>query len=56
MLRLNFRKLIYVVGFPLMAVGFLILGSDVGFRTTGVVSHASGVNFTAGEVVYIAGY
>ena len=55
-LRLNFRKLIYVVGFPLMAVGFLILGSDVGFRTTGVVSHASGVNFTAGEVVYIAGY
>lgn len=55
-LRLNFRKLIYVVGFPLMAVGFLILASDTGFRLTEVVSHASGVNFTAGEVVYIAGY
>lgn len=55
-LRLNFRKLIYVVGFPLMALGFLILSSDTGFRMTGVVSHASGVNFAAGEVVYIAGY
>ena len=55
-LRLNFRKLIYVVGFPLMAIGFLILASDTGFRLTEVVSHASGVNFTAGEVVYIAGY
>ncbi len=55
-LRLNFRKLIYVVGFPLMAIGFLILSTDTGFRTTGIASHASGVNFTAGEVVYIAGY
>ena len=55
-LRLNFRKLIYVVGFPLMTLGFLILSTDTGFRTAGIVSHASGVNFTAGEVVYIAGY
>lgn len=55
-LRLNFRKLIYVVGFPLMALGFLILASDTGFKMTETVSHASGVNFTAGEVVYIAGY
>ncbi len=55
-LRLNFRKLIYVVGFPLMALGFLVLTADAGLREPGVASHASGVNFTMGEVVYLAGY
>lgn len=55
-LRLNFRKLIYVVGFPLMALGFLVLTADSGLRSPGEVSHASGVNFTMGEVVYVAGY
>lgn len=55
-LRLNFRKLIYVVGFPLMALGFLVLTADAGLRTPGATSPASGVNFTMGEVVYVAGY
>lgn len=55
-LRLNFRRLIYVVGFPLMALGFLIIAADAGLRAPGASIHASGVNFTAGEVVYVAGY
>lgn len=55
-LRLNFRKLIFTVGFPLMALGFLLLSSDAGFRVADASSHASGVNFTGGEVVCIAGY
>lgn len=55
-LRLNFRKLLYVVGFPLMALGFLIIGSDAGLRVAKGVNHASGLNFVYGEVIYVSGY
>lgn len=55
-LSLNFRKLIYVVGFPLMALGFLIISFDPGLKLAQAASHASGANFTAGEIVYMTGF
>lgn len=55
-LRLNFRKLLYVVGFPLAALGFLIIGFDDGLKGAASVSHASGLNFVYGEIVFVAGY
>ena len=55
-LHLNFRKLLYVVGFPLMALGFLVIGSDAGLRVADGISHASGLNFVYGEVIYVSGY
>lgn len=55
-LHLNFRKLLYVVGFPLMALGFLIIGSDDGLRIAEGINHASGLNFVYGEVIYVSGY
>lgn len=55
-LHLNFRKLLYVVGFPLMALGFLIIGSDDGLRIAEGINHASGLNFVYGEIMYVSGY
>lgn len=53
--KMNFRKLVYQVGFPLMALGFLIIASDSGLAIGGI-SHVSGTNFVLGELFYIAGY
>ena len=53
--HMNFRKLVYQVGFPLMALGFLVIASDPGLAT-GDIAHVSGTNFTLGELFYISGY
>lgn len=53
--HMNFRKLVYQVGFPLMALGFVIIGADPGLAKGGI-AHVSGTNFVLGEQVYIAGY
>lgn len=53
--HMNFRKLVYQVGFPLMALGFLVIASDPGLAS-GDIAHVSGTNFTLGELFYISGY
>lgn len=55
LLKMNFRTLICAVGFPLMALGFLVIASD---RTLvlGALPHAAGTVFAVGETLFIAGY
>lgn len=53
--HLNFRKLIYQVGLPLMALGFLIIAFDGGIVLAGA-SRMTGDIFIYGEMFHTAGY